>query len=69
MKKPKKSILRCIFFDNNGALNFDSQAFETKKRSLLSLIQTIILRVNNLRDGTFEIIDEVTENFSNNKMR
>ena len=60
-EEAEKEYSSLYFFDNNGVLNFDSQAFETKKRSLLSLIQTIILRVNNLCDGTFEIIDEVTE--------
>ena len=46
-EEAEKEYSSLYIFDNNGALNFDSQAFEIKKRSLLSLIQTIILRVNN----------------------
>lgn len=52
------------FFDKDGVPGFDLQAFEAKKSSLLSLIQTIILRINSLNDGSFEIIDEVSEMLS-----
>ena len=47
-------------FDSDGALHFDSKAFEDKKAHLLSLVQTIILRLNSLNDGTYMIIDKGT---------
>jgi len=45
-------------FNKDGVLIFDKQAFENKKGSLLSLIQTILLRLNSLNDGSFEVVDE-----------
>lgn len=47
-------------FDSEGVLHFDSQGFEDKKVHLLSLVQTIVLRLNSLNDGTYTIIDEGT---------
>ena len=48
-----------LYFFDDGILKFDSQSYEAKKRDLLSIVQTIILRINDL--GTFEIKDEVSE--------
>lgn len=45
-------------FDENGMFVFDTTAFEKKKDFLLSLIQTIVLRVNFLNDGSFNVVDE-----------
>lgn len=47
-------------FNKDGVLIFDWQTFEDKKSDLLSLIQTIILRLNSINDGSFEIVDEET---------
>ena len=60
----KKEYSSLYSFDEDGVLNFDSQSFEKKKNNLLSLVQTIILRMNNLNDGTFAIVDEVSETLS-----
>lgn len=54
----EKEYASLYSFDKNGVLTFDTEAFESKKDSLLSLIQTIVLRINNLNDGSFSIIDE-----------
>lgn len=47
-------------FNKDGVLIFDWQTFEDKKSDLLSLLQTIILRLNSINDGSFEIVDEET---------
>ena len=54
-----KEYSSLYYFDNDGILKFDSQSYEAKKGDLLSLVQTIILRINDL--GTFEIIDEASK--------
>lgn len=53
-------------FDSDGVLSFDEKAFESKKSVLLSLIQTIVLRINNLNDGSFVVVDEESERFKGN---
>ncbi|MBQ9278372.1 MAG: hypothetical protein IJ224_07030 [Lachnospiraceae bacterium] len=47
-------------FDENGTFIFDTNTYEKKKDVLLSLIQTIVLRVNDLNDGSYTVIDEET---------
>ncbi len=44
--------------DEDNILVFDEDKYESIKSSLLSLIQTIILRLNNINDGSFKICDE-----------
>ena len=61
-EEAEKEYFSLYSFDENGSLVFDDIAFESKKDNLLSLLQTIILRLNNLNDGTFNIIDEETSN-------
>lgn len=58
-EEAEKEYSSLYSFDNEGVLQFDSKSFEEKKGNLLSLVQTIILRINDL--GTFGIIDEVSE--------
>ena len=47
------------FFDETGVY-FDSEKYEEMKAYLLSLIQLIVLRINELNDGSFIVIDEET---------
>ena len=47
-------------FDSDGSFRFDEKAYKEKKAFLLSLIQTIILRLNYINDGSFNVIDEET---------
>lgn len=61
-EEAEKEYSSLYFFDEDGVLRFDSQAFEIKKSNLLSLIQTIILRIDSLNDGTFEVLDEESNN-------
>lgn len=50
-------------FDKNGDVSFDTKAFEAKKSSLLSLIRTIVSRINSLNNGSFELSYEESEIF------
>ena len=54
-----------LYSFKDGLLVFDDEAYKKKKRELLSLIQTIVLRVNSLNDGTYEVIDEETPKLTN----
>ena len=47
-------------FDHEGVLHFDNEMYQEKRENLLSLIQTIVLRLNDLNDGSFMVIDEET---------
>ena len=49
-------------FDDDGLPRFDKDLYECKKEELLSLVQTIILRLNEINDGTYTVIDEETKN-------
>ena len=48
--------------DEDNKCIFQSDLFEEKKSVLLSIIQTIIVRLNELNNGTYIVIDEETEN-------
>lgn len=60
-EEAQKEYSSLYSFDKNGVVSFDTKAFEAKKSSLLSLIRTIVLRINSINDGSFEVIDEITE--------
>jgi hypothetical protein len=49
-------------FTPDGGYVFNQKLFNQKKPVLLSLIQTIVQRINSLNDGSFRIIDEETKN-------
>lgn len=49
-------------FDENNRYIFDEEAFEQKKTDLLSLVNAIISRLNDINDGTYVVIDEETNN-------
>lgn len=51
-------------FDEDGLPRFDYDLYENKKKELLSLIQTIILRLNEINDGSYTVIDEETKNLT-----
>ena len=55
-------------FDKQGSIKFDTAMFEKKKDSLLSFVQTIILRMNSLNDGSFEVIDEASATLKPNRV-
>ncbi len=48
-------------YDDDNRYIFDEDAFEQKKEDLLSLLNAIISRLNDINDGSFVIIDEETE--------
>jgi len=66
-EEAEKEYSSLYSFDKDGILKFDAQAFESKKESLLSLIQTIILRINSL--GSFNIIDEESKRLSTRQIQ
>ena len=41
-------------------LSFNDKMYKQKKNNLLSLVQTIILRINALNDGSYVVVDEET---------
>ena len=47
-------------FDEKEACTFDQAAYDAHRGELLSLIQTIILRLTILNDGSYCILDEET---------
>ncbi len=47
-------------FNANGKFCFHQEMFEEKRQSLLSLVQTIVLRANAINDGSYTVIDEET---------
>ena len=63
-EEAEKEYSSLYSFDKDGVLNFDYQAFENKKRSLSSLVQTIIMRIDSLNDGTICVIDEESNRLS-----
>ena len=40
---------------------FDEDSYKKMKKDLLSLVQTIILRLEDINDGTYIVVDEETE--------
>ena len=56
--KAEKEYTSLYFFDKNGVLQFDAKAFDAKRNTLATLLQAIILRINSLNDGSFNVIDE-----------
>lgn len=48
--------------DDNNKCTFRSDLFEAQKSVLLSIIQTIIARLNELNNGAYIVIDEETKN-------
>lgn len=59
-EKAEKEYTSLYSFDNDGVLHFNDKMYKQKKNNLLSLIQTIILRINALNDGTYVVVDEET---------
>lgn len=49
-------------FDGDEACTFDKDAYEAHKAELLSIVQTIILRLTIINDGSYCIVDEETGN-------
>lgn len=49
-------------FDNDGQFVFDNEEFKKKRNDFVSSIQALILRANELNDGSFYIVDEETQN-------
>lgn len=47
-------------FDGTEACSFDQVAYNAHKQELLSIIQTIILRLTIINDGSYCIVDEET---------
>ncbi len=45
-------------FDDKGNVYFDQMAFEKRKDKLLSLVQKIISRLNEINDGSYVVVDE-----------
>lgn len=58
--RAKKEYSSLYSFGKDGRVNFDKEAFEKKKLVLYSLVKTIILRMNDLNDGSFVVIDEIS---------
>ena len=48
-------------FDDDNPCQFDEDKFNIIKGQLLSIIQTIILRLNAIQDGSFYISDEASK--------
>ena len=48
-------------FDSSNSCVFNNEKFYQIKSQLLSLVQTLIVRLNTLNDGTFTIIDKATK--------
>lgn len=63
-EEAEKEYAALYSFDENGLPHFNNKAYEANKHELLSLVQTIVLRVNSLNDGTYKVIDEETEQLS-----
>lgn len=59
-EEAQKEYISLYSFDENGSLVFDDIAYEEKKGILLSLVKTIKLRLIDLNDGSFNIIDYET---------
>lgn len=53
-------IYSSLYYEKNGRVEFDYQKFDQVKGELYSLVQTIILRLNQLNDGSFVIDDQAT---------
>ncbi|MCQ2082254.1 MAG: hypothetical protein MJZ11_11400 [Lachnospiraceae bacterium] len=66
-EKAENEYSMLYHFDKDGVLNFDTQAFISKQDALLSLIQSIVLRVESLNDGSFVVVDEESKRLSGNK--
>ena len=49
-------------YDEDGRYTFDEETFEQIKTDLLSLVNAIISRLNEINDGTYVVIDEETDN-------
>lgn len=45
-------------FNEDGPCTFDQAAYDAHRKELLSIIQTIILRLTILNDGSYCIVDE-----------
>ena len=59
-EEAEKEYTSLYSFDNDGVLRFNDNMYKQKKPNLLSLIQTIILRINAINDGTYVVVDEET---------
>ena len=57
----EKEYASLYSFDDSGALHFDAEKYKEKRETLISLVQTIILRVNDLNDGTYAVVDETAK--------
>ena len=60
-EEAEKEYSSLYSFDENGVLCFNENAFEEKKERLLSLIQSILVKIDSLNDGSFEVVDEETK--------
>lgn len=52
-----ESLYSSLYSFENGFL-FDEKGFESIKPALLSLIQTILMRLNEINDGSYVVNDE-----------
>ena len=61
-----ESIYTSLYsFDADGVpCSFDTVRFEAVKGELLSMVETILLRLKEINNGDFEIIDEETDRLS-----
>ena len=59
-EEAEKEYTSLYSFDNDGVLHFNDKMYKQKKNNLLSLVETIILRINALNDGSYVVVDEET---------
>ncbi len=63
LNKEANQVYTALYhYDTENRFIFDESEFEKQKANLLSLVQTIIMRLNEINDGTYTVIDEETKN-------
>lgn len=61
-KEAERIYTSLYVIDDNNKCTFQAELFEAQKGVLLSIIQTIIARLNELNNGAYIVIDEETKN-------
>ena len=61
LNEEAQKMYASLYSFEEGRPIFDKESYEKMKKDLLSLVQTIILRLEDINDGSYIVVDKETE--------